>query len=93
MDLETRSQDDPSAESEVLEAQRNTADTSASNTPDAVITSCPVKAEPDGSVPGTDEASRLRELQADIRDQDDLERDISRQVHTLHKLHSKSLFL
>ena len=28
-----------------------------------------------------DEASRLRELQADVRDQDDLERDISRQVH------------
>ena len=29
---------------------------------------------------GSDEASRLRELQADIRDQDDLEKDISRQV-------------
>lgn len=29
---------------------------------------------------GTDETSRLRELQADVRDQDDLERDISRQV-------------
>lgn len=29
---------------------------------------------------GTDETSRLRELQADIRDQDDLERYISRQV-------------
>jgi DNA excision repair protein ERCC-6 len=27
-----------------------------------------------------DESSRLRELQADIRDQDDLERDIGRQV-------------
>ena len=30
---------------------------------------------------GVDEASRLRELQADVRDQDDLERDISRQVY------------
>lgn len=28
----------------------------------------------------TDEASRLRNLQADVRDQDDLERDITRQV-------------
>lgn len=28
----------------------------------------------------TDEASRLRELQADVRDQGDLEKDISRQV-------------
>ena len=27
-----------------------------------------------------DESSRLRELQADVRDQDDLERDIGRQV-------------
>lgn len=27
-----------------------------------------------------DEASRLRDLQADVRDQDDLERDITRQV-------------
>lgn len=27
-----------------------------------------------------DESSRLRELEADIRDQDDLERDIGRQV-------------
>ncbi|PYI12014.1 putative DNA repair protein Rhp26/Rad26 [Aspergillus sclerotiicarbonarius CBS 121057] len=31
----------------------------------------------------TDEASRLRELQADVRDQDDLERDISRQADKL----------
>lgn len=30
---------------------------------------------------GTDEASRLKELQADIRDQDTLERDITRQVY------------
>lgn len=40
-------------------------------------------AEPsaDESIPAaTDEASRLRELQADVRDQDDLERDISYQV-------------
>lgn len=28
----------------------------------------------------TDEASRLRGLQADVRNQDDLERDITRQV-------------
>lgn len=27
-----------------------------------------------------DEASRLRDLQVDVRDQDDLERDITRQV-------------
>jgi DNA excision repair protein ERCC-6 len=27
-----------------------------------------------------EEASRLRDLQADVRDQDDLERDITRQV-------------
>ncbi|KAB8278318.1 SNF2 family N-terminal domain-containing protein [Aspergillus minisclerotigenes] len=32
---------------------------------------------------GTDETSRLRELQADVRDQDDLERDISRQADRL----------
>lgn len=32
---------------------------------------------------GTDEASRLKELQADIRDQDTLERDITRQVYLL----------
>lgn len=31
-------------------------------------------------VQGTDESSRLRALDADIRDQDDLERDITRQV-------------
>lgn len=31
-------------------------------------------------VQGTDESSRLRALNADIRDQDDLERDITRQV-------------
>lgn len=30
-----------------------------------------------------DEASRLRELQADIRDQDELEKDISQQALTL----------
>lgn len=34
-----------------------------------------------GHSANADEASRLRELQADVRDQDDLERDISRQVH------------
>jgi DNA excision repair protein ERCC-6 len=28
----------------------------------------------------SEEASRLRDLQADVRDQDDLERDITRQV-------------
>lgn len=34
------------------------------------------------SIPAaTDEASRLRELHTDIRDQDDLERDISYQVY------------
>lgn len=33
---------------------------------------------------GVDEASRLRELQADVRDQDDLERDITRQVYPSH---------
>jgi DNA excision repair protein ERCC-6 len=33
---------------------------------------------------GADETSRLRELQADIRDQDDLERDITRQVYYCH---------
>ncbi|PYH88258.1 DNA repair protein Rhp26/Rad26 [Aspergillus ellipticus CBS 707.79] len=32
---------------------------------------------------GTDEASRLRELQADVRNQDDLERDITRQADKL----------
>lgn len=32
---------------------------------------------------GTDEASRLKELQADIRDQDTLERDITRQADRL----------
>lgn len=37
-------------------------------------------ASPGGLPQGTDEASRLRELQADVRDQDDLERDITRQV-------------
>lgn len=31
----------------------------------------------------TDETSRLQELQAHVRDQDDLERDISRQVPRL----------
>lgn len=31
-------------------------------------------------IQGTDESSRLRALDADIRDQDDLERDITRQV-------------
>ncbi|KAI9933484.1 hypothetical protein MW887_007957 [Aspergillus wentii] len=37
-----------------------------------------------GDLPqGTDEASRLRELQADVRDQDDLERDITRQADKL----------
>lgn len=32
----------------------------------------------------SEESSRLRELEADIRDQDDLERDIGRQVHSSH---------
>lgn len=30
---------------------------------------------------GADEARRLRTLKADVRDQDDLERDITRQVY------------
>lgn len=30
-----------------------------------------------------DESSRLRELQADVRNQDDLERDITREVYSL----------
>lgn len=34
-----------------------------------------------------DESSRLRDLQADIRDQDDLERDIGRQVDSNHSNH------
>ena len=48
--------------------------TSASDTPEATAT------PKQGLLANTDEASRLRELQADVRDQDDLERDISRQV-------------
>ncbi|GKZ83939.1 hypothetical protein AnigIFM56816_009255 [Aspergillus niger] len=36
-----------------------------------------------GHSANADEASRLRELQADVRDQDDLERDISRQADRL----------
>ena len=35
---------------------------------------------PDGNVDGDDEASRLKDLAADVRDQDDLERDVGRQV-------------
>lgn len=34
----------------------------------------------DGSVHVDDEASRLKDLAADVRDQDDLERDVGRQV-------------
>ena len=34
----------------------------------------------DANVEGEDEASRLRALAADVRDQDDLERDVGRQV-------------
>ena len=38
--------------------------------------------QPSGSpVDGKNEDSRLRALAADIRDQDDLERDVGRQVH------------
>ncbi|OOF91339.1 hypothetical protein ASPCADRAFT_154998 [Aspergillus carbonarius ITEM 5010] len=51
--------------------------TSASDTPEATAT------PKQGLLANTDEASRLRELQADVRDQDDLERDISRQADKL----------
>lgn len=49
----------------------------------AISTSDPPESEASlnqGHSANADEASRLRELQADVRDQDDLERDISRQV-------------
>lgn len=37
----------------------------------------------DIDVHGEDEATRLRALAADVRDQDDLERDVGRQVNDL----------
>lgn len=37
----------------------------------------------DGDVDGDDEASRLKDLAADVRDQDDLERDVGRQADQL----------
>ena len=46
---------------------------------DAIPSTSPVISY-QASATGADETSRLRELQADVRDQDDLERDISRQV-------------
>lgn len=46
---------------------------------DAVSSTIPVHSDQASAI-STDETSRLRELQADVRDQDDLERDISRQV-------------
>lgn len=38
-----------------------------------------------------DEASRLKDLAADVRDQDDLERDVGRQVRPLHRITGTSL--
>lgn len=54
-----------------------------SPTPDSTeAAALPDKAGSKSAVEGTDETSRLRELQAHVRDQDDLERDIGRQVRT-----------
>ena len=44
------------------------------------IDSEPISSVGDVDLQGGDEASRLRALATDVRDQDDLERDIGRQV-------------
>jgi DNA excision repair protein ERCC-6 len=78
MDHSVKNEGDGSAEIEVVETPQRAEGLDASNTAEVatVVTS---KQQEDPSAV-TDEISRLRELQADIRDQDDLERDISRQV-------------
>lgn len=52
---------------------------------DAAVTS----AQSSGPSVAINEASRLKELQADVRDQDDLERDIARQASSMapHAIH------
>ncbi|KAF7595647.1 hypothetical protein BBP40_005395 [Aspergillus hancockii] len=52
-------------------------------THESPVSSATPKTEDPASTEGADEESRLRELQADIRDQNDLERDITRQADRL----------
>lgn len=73
-----KNEGDGSAEIEVVEAPQRTEGLNPSNT--AEMATAPDSKQQEDPSAVTDEVSRLRELQADIRDQDDLERDISRQV-------------
>lgn len=78
MDHSVKNEGDGSAEVEVVETPQRTDGSDASNTAEVATSATPKQREDPSGV--TDEVSRLRELHADIRDQDDLERDISRQV-------------
>ena len=51
--------------------------------PDTHTKASPPAEPADIDVHGEDEATRLRALAADVRDQDDLERDVGRQVNDL----------
>jgi DNA excision repair protein ERCC-6 len=78
MDHSVENEGDRSAEAEVVETPQRTDGSDALNTAEVATSATPKQREDPSAV--TDEVSRLRELQADICDQDDLERDISRQV-------------
>ncbi|GFF36190.1 DNA repair protein rhp26 [Aspergillus lentulus] len=81
MDHSVKNEGDGSAEIEVVEAPQRTEGLNPSNT--AEMATAPDSKQQEDPSAVTDEVSRLRELQADIRDQDDLERDISRQADRL----------
>lgn len=73
-----KNEGDSSAEIEVVETPQRTEGLYSSDT--AEVATAPDSKQQEDPSAVTDEVTRLRELQADIRDQDDLERDISRQV-------------
>ena len=58
-------------------------DGNAEQLPDASTEASPPAEPADLHVHGEDEATRLRALAADVRDQDDLERDVGRQVNNI----------
>lgn len=78
MDHSLKNEGDSSAEIEVVETPQRTEGLDPSDT--AEVATAPDSKQQEDPSAVTDEVTRLRELQADIRDQDDLERDISRQV-------------
>lgn len=77
-------QESPEVKPEVMDQE------SQHNDPSITERSEPRDGAPQNATETTDESARIRELlQTDIRDQDDLERDIGRQVST-DSTHSSS---